>query len=357
MAIISLLITVAYFAIWRSNNWYIVYRFLPEERGSLIAIKEETLPCQSLLKAARMILNGAPIPLPSLKRQTLWKFKERVAKEVILRNVVFGQNDNNSARTVLNKRKFDVSPSEIKAKKLFITFGHNCCAYSKQRALKKAKTVGGFDYAYSFNLHSLSARFRKTHSDVLKNRRGAGYWLWKPYILLQTLIENMNEGDLVMYQDAGAYFIRSAAPLLKLCEQSNDGIMVFTLEKIEHEYTKQDAMILMNMSIAEATDTFQRLASFVVLRKTCMSIQFVMEWLAYLSDTRIATDEPNSLGVVNPKSFRAHRHDQSVLSLLSKKWGLPAYRDPSQYGESVAAGVYYSSGPYEQIIMHDRFKS
>ena len=90
----------------------------------------------------------------------------------------------------------------------------------------------------------------------------------------------MNEDDIVMYQDAGAYLLRSAGPLLKLCEQCENGIVVFSLRKIERNHTKQDAFILLNVSFPEETETFQRLASFAVLRKTCSSIQFIMEWLA-----------------------------------------------------------------------------
>ena len=357
MAIICLLFTVVYFALYRSNNWYIIYRLLPEEKGFLPNMTQETLSCQDLIKSARVVLDGEPIPLPHSKKKTLWNFKQRVPKELIKKNLLFGENS--SSAEVLKRMVFyNVSSSEIKARTMFITFGHNCCAYSKQRALHKAKTVGGFEYVHSFNLEALPLKFRDTHKDVLKARRGAGYWLWKPYILLKTLIENMNEGDIVMYQDAGAYIIKSAGPLLKLCEQSKDGIIVFTITKIEHEYTKQDAFILMNMSLPEAEDTFQRMASFVVLRKSCTAIQFVMEWLAYASDRRIVSDDPNTLNVTNPKSFQAHRHDQTVMSLLSKKWGLPAYRDPSQYGElwDVVTSSYYSAGPYKQIFMHDRFK-
>mgnify|MGYP002804121415 FL=1 len=357
MAIFCLLFTVAYFTVYRSNNWYIIYRFLPEERGFLPKLKQETLPCQDLIKTAKYILDGEPIPLPYNNIQTLWKFKPRASKKLIKTNLLFGENVNETTAEILKRRKFyNVSSREMKANTMLITFGHNCCAYSKQRALKKATTVGGFNYAHSFNLDAMSLKFCKTHKDLLKAKRGAGYWLWKPYILLKTLIENMNTGDIVMYQDAGAYIIRSTGPLLKLCEESKDGIIVFSLEKIEHEYTKQDALILMNMSFSEAADTFQRLASFVVLRKSCTSIQFAMEWLAYVTDRRIVSDDPNTLGVANPESFKDNRHDQSVMSLLSKKWGLPAYRDPSQYGESVPKSSYYSLGPYNQIFQHDRFK-
>jgi hypothetical protein len=202
----------------------------------------------------------------------------------------------------------------------------------------------------------MPSKFRDTHKDVLKERRGAGLWFWKPYVLLKTLVKDMEDGDIVMYHDAGAYFIRSASPLLKLCEHSKAGILVFSLTHIEHVFTKQDAFTLMNMSVPEAADTRQRMGSPVVMRKSCTSVQFAMEWLAYLSDRRIGSDDRNTLGKPNHKSFRAHRHDQTVLSLLSKKWGLPAFRDPSQYGESEPASIYYSFGPYKQIIVADRNK-
>lgn len=351
------LFIVGYFAIYRSHNWYIIYTILPEERGFLPDSKQETLSCTNLLKTARGMLNGERIYLPSSNGKTTLPFKQTMPKDLIRKSVKFGGNLNETIGEILDRKTFyNVNSSTIKASTMLITFGHHCCAFSKQRALSKAKSVGGFNYVHSFNFDSLSRRFRRTHHNLLKEKRGAGYWLWKPYILLKTLIEHMNEDDIVMYQDAGAYMIRNAGPLLKLCEHSKQGIVVFTLNKIESEYTKQDAFILMNMSFPEASESYQRLASFVVLRKSCTSIQFAMEWLAYASDRRIVTDDPNTMGVPNPPSFRDNRHDQSVLSLLSKKWALPAYRDPSQYGQFPPDCRYYSQGPYDQIFMHDRFK-
>ena len=352
LVILCLLFTVVYFTLYRSD---IINRFFPKVSVMSPAVKQQALECQDLIESAERILDGEPIPLP-FSGNTWWKFKQRVPSEVMKRNAFYGKSLHESAADISRKRQyFNVNVNEIKAMKMFITFGDRCCELSKKRAVSKAKDVGGFDDARSYNLTVMSSKFRQTHNDVLKDRRGAGYWLWKPYILLKTLVKDMKVGDIVMYHDAGAYFIRSAAPLLKLCEQSKDGIMVFGLTHIEHVFTKQDAFLLMNMSIPIAADTFQRLASFVVLRKCCTSIQFVMEWIAYLSDRRIASDDPNTLGTPNPKSFRGHRHDQSVFSLLSKKWGLPAFRDPSQFGRSpIPGGNKYSSGPYEQIINHDR---
>ncbi len=40
----------------------------------------------------------------------------------------------------------------------------------------------------------------------------------------------------------------------------------------------------------------------------------------------------NTQGLDNYPEFVAHRHDQSVWSLMSKKYQINRFRDPSQFG-------------------------
>jgi len=63
-------------------------------------------------------------------------------------------------------------------------------------------------------------------------------------------------------------------------------------------------------------------------------MKFVSEWLAYAQDRRAITDDDNVLGSINYPDFHGHRHDQAILTLLTKKCGLTVYPDPSQWGES-----------------------
>jgi len=55
--------------------------------------------------------------------------------------------------------------------------------------------------------------------------RGAGYWLWKPYIILKTLLYEMEEGDLLLYADSGSEAIGDLRPLFELAEE--DDIVIF----------------------------------------------------------------------------------------------------------------------------------
>lgn len=71
------------------------------------------------------------------------------------------------------------------------------------------------------------------------------------------------------------------------------------------------------------------------------------EWLAYAQDSRLITDSENTFGFENYPNFRHHRHDQTILSLLAKKWKLKLFPDPSQWGES-------ETRPYPTIFDHHR---
>lgn len=77
---------------------------------------------------------------------------------------------------------------------------------------------------------------------------------------------------------------------------------------------------------------------------------FVGEWLTYSQDSRAITDDKNVLGSANYKGFHDHRHDQSILSLLAKKWKLKVYTDPSQWGSSHGRA-------YPTILNHHRMKN
>ena len=311
--------------------------------------------CKRLYEAASdMLYNGEPVLLPFETNDTRWRFRKRGNLDY-LRTISLRWNK--TSATNFKARNFadyaNTKSKDIKAKKYFITFACDCCKKSKVKAVNSARNPGGFDFATVHDIGSLSAKFRYTHSAILRKTRGCGYWLWKPYIILKTLIESMSDNDLLMYQDAGAHIIRDVGPLLKLVQELDPGILVFHTQFLEKVFTKRDAYVLMGMDDERVYDSYQRMASFVILRKNCQSLQFVMEWLAYASDPRILTDIDNQMDKPNLATFRENRHDQTVLSLLSKKWQLDEFRDPSQYG-NIDKKLMYTLGPYKQLVFHTR---
>jgi hypothetical protein len=94
-------------------------------------------------------------------------------------------------------------------------------------------------------------------------------------------------------------------------------------------FTRADARAAAGVSEALAREP-QRLAAFVLLRNAPASRAVVAAWLALCETGDLVTDAEGRLP--EAPEFRAHRHDQSLWSLVCKTRGVLAVPDPSQWG-------------------------
>ncbi|CAF1431820.1 unnamed protein product [Adineta steineri] len=234
---------------------------------------------------------------------------------------------------------------------LLINFAHRCCKHAQENNCLTALKHGIRQcLMFKKEIVDTDPMFANRNKNILNRKRGAGYWLWKPFILLQELYL-ARDGDIIVYSDAAVNFIGNISYLTKLTEDQD--IVVFRLVGWkESSLTKRDALIVLDVDKPEYTTTSAGLASYIVVKRSFTSLRFVSEWLTYAQDSRVITDDDNVLGSPNYPGFRAHRHDQSILSLLAKKWKLTIYPDPSQYGEGEK-----SQRPYPAIFDHHRSKN
>ena len=195
---------------------------------------------------------------------------------------------------------------------------------------KMAKKFGA-DIVIEYSTNDIDEEFKKKNDAIWNNKRGCGYWIWKPYITLKAL-ESINVGDYLLYMDSGSCLVDNIHILTDVMEHDDADIMIFCLHSIEKNYSKRDALILLNCDKTEYTETPQRCATYFLLKKSDRSVMFVQEWLKYAQDRRIITNEDNVMGLPNYDGFVENRHDQTILSLLSKKMGIKPYRDPGRYG-------------------------
>jgi len=100
----------------------------------------------------------------------------------------------------------------------------------------------------------------------------------------------------------------------------NEDIWLNRLSFLEKKYSKRDAFILLDADYPIYTDTFQYMAGIQVYKKSEYTENFLIKLLNYSSDKRIITDAPNTQGFPNYKEFIENRHDQTVLSILIKKF-------------------------------------
>lgn len=184
----------------------------------------------------------------------------------------------------------------------------------------------GLSHTINFRRQHLDPEFVQSHQALLNIKRGAGLWLWKPYLIRQAL-NQANLGDIVVYSDSSAVFLASIEPLISTCRESSSGILACDLGGlIERQYTKRDAFVLMGCDHPSYHNSAQLMTTLLVFVKNPRSELFVEQWLRYAVHPQLLTDNASVCGLPELSGFREHRHDQSIFSLLYKKWQLQSYQ-------------------------------
>lgn len=211
----------------------------------------------------------------------------------------------------------------------FITFATPNGSYLKDAKdlCVSAMTVANFDTALIGGIQSLDRLFKTQNAHILREARGAGYWLWKPYVILKHLTE-LSDGDVLCYCDSAYRFLSDARNIadkwlsdgdIGACHNKpNDSAWQ---EHTDRKYTKHDTFELMRVPPGDEREriksTTQAWAGFVVLRKSATSVAFVREWLHYAQNYQIITDSTSTTAPEDP-GFKENRHDQSIYSILLK---------------------------------------
>lgn len=215
---------------------------------------------------------------------------------------------------------------------------------------KTAYKVGKVDQVIEYGPDQIDSAFREKHQKafVMNNPKSGRWGLWRPHILMHT-INKIDMGDYLIYCDSGAYYLKPVSYLLDAMEKAGTDFMPFDLYLPERMYCKRDIFVEMGMDEDIYVNTNQRLSTFIVLKKTEKTVALLKEYLRLaIESSFIFTDEDNRLGLPNYPDYRDTRHNQSVISLLSKKFGYPSFRDPSQYG-----GFFISTPPKDVMELDD----
>ena len=222
-----------------------------------------------------------------------------------------------------------------KGKKVYaINYADEKFRHAQTINTKTAYLFGRVDEVIEYNPESIDAEYRELHKDAFRlyDVRSGKFGLWRPNIIMQTL-EKMEYGEYCVYCDSGALYFRNVNRLIDCMERNAQEIMVFELYLPEKEWSKRDIFIVLDADEDRYTDSGQRLSTHFIFKKTEKTIKFFDNYYQLtLSDPYIFTDEDNRCGMNNYPEFQDTRHNQSVLSILSKKNGLLSFRDPSQWG-------------------------
>ena len=116
--------------------------------------------------------------------------------------------------------------------------------------------------------------------------------------------------------------MNSTYQIIDFLKEQNSEMWMNRLILKERIWTKRDAFILLGVDMPFYRETNQYMATIQIYKKSKYTEKFLEELLYYSQDKRIITDQPNTQGLPNYQGFKDNRHDQTVLSLLIKKYGI-----------------------------------
>lgn len=184
----------------------------------------------------------------------------------------------------------------------------------RQNQMPKIYEGFGIEKFFMYSPSDIDEKFFKKNKKVLSESRGAGYWLWKPYLILKTLNE-VEFGDVVIYSDCGDMIYKEAFDYIK--NSFNDGFFLQHHQYTNNQYVKGDCFLLMRCWDNYYANANHLEAGFCGFIKSEKTIKFVKEWLKHCSNFEIISD--GNVHGPNFPGFIDHRHDQSILSLLAIK--------------------------------------
>ena len=168
--------------------------------------------------------------------------------------------------------------------------------------------------------NSLTDDFRNEYKEILDRNRGFGYWIWKPYVILNEL-KKLKSDEILLYLDSADKPEISFFEILLNHLDKNDNF--FTNRGfINGEWTKRDCFVYMDCDSEIYHNSVQLEAGIIGLKNTTQNIEIIEEWFNFCKNKHILTDEPNVCGLNNLPKFIDHRHDQSILTNLVLKRNL-----------------------------------
>jgi len=211
----------------------------------------------------------------------------------------------------------------------FLTLGVGAYIAAAERLRRQAVQLNvfgkvhahtNFDFATEHNRNVFAEHLRAWKK---QNARIAGFGWWKPVLCKHHLesLELPSAKGMLVYSDAGSVLeLVSKSPWVALLDAMRfyDVMAVVDTNFVERLYTKQKTLARFADALrgTQAAREGQFVTTLFAFRKTYASLRLLNIWEELVSDIQLVDETLSPSG--EDLHFRAHRHEQSVWSLLLK---------------------------------------
>lgn len=205
----------------------------------------------------------------------------------------------------------------------FVTYANDKFALAKRRLLKQAQEFGVFDTVTGYGPEDLPEEFKLKYCDILKEQRGGGYWIWRPYVF-QNILHKIDDGEIVLFLDAGCNLNDSGKAnffkYLKLFESSEFGLISFKYTSDffqQKKWTVKEIFDYFDVAVnSPIGNSPQYSGGIIFLKKNPHSLEFVRAFYDVLDNAPYLFTDKFNTSDQQIESFRENRHDQSISTML-----------------------------------------
>ncbi len=223
---------------------------------------------------------------------------------------------------------------------ILISYGDYRFKKSLASIRKEAKRVGIFNKIKLYSPKDLPSYIKA--SPLFAFRKGGGYWLWKPYVIRETL-RHCNINDVVYYVDAGCRLNPASKEWVKFQQEIKSYNAIFFQYKSDVIYDgwEKYCQNLLNNSPKilhwmkpytakyfvdyfgsdEFLEYNKIMGGIIIIKKTPQLLQVMDQWFKIsLFHPELIIDPLGKELAKIPSSFNVHRHDQAILTPLVYKF-------------------------------------
>jgi hypothetical protein len=182
--------------------------------------------------------------------------------------------------------------------------------------------MGIFDSIMVLDESGLGEDFQRERGGLVrKYGRGYGLWSWKPYLIMRRL-DAVEDGDLIMYADAGCSLNPEGRQRLEdyfAKAGGGAGWLSFSLEYPDRihaigEWTKRAVLRAYGQDHPAVRSRPQLAAGCHFIRASAATRLLARRWYDACG---VEADLNDDISAQEHPQFIAHRHDQSIFSVLA----------------------------------------
>lgn len=160
-------------------------------------------------------------------------------------------------------------------------------------------------------------------------RHGFGWCSWKAFLVLSAF-DRIETGDVVLYLDADTFPVAPFGQLFDACADAG-GVLLFMEKGCNNlRFIKADCFLAMGQTVEDGQHACGRFSLWQ--KGPFLPRQILAEWWAYSINPRCTLWDTSILQKDQPEYWR-NSTEQSVLSLLARKYAIPLHRTPDQFGK------------------------